>query len=323
LLEPLVIHNHIPKTGGNAMRQLLKANYGPRELIHVSRPPEVQGETLLEPADLVARTTAWRDWYSSLEPEDKKKLRCLSGHEAPFLMQVITDRPLHPFCMLRDPVDFVISAFLFAVWRGDHFGRHGPGVSMVRQVREQGGGLKDVYRELGGGRQSSSERSPAADDFLSGFFNWQTRHILLGTVKPGDIPFEADPDALREYRDMAFETLKTSYVVGTQDRFSQSVRLFAATFGWRSVFVPRANVGGLRGREEELGIDDETRSEIRRYNQVDAALHAHYSQRLADLPPTGRLTDLNGRARRHVARARMTFLGRTSRIRRAPLLRRP
>jgi len=181
--------------------------------------------------------------------------------------------------------------------------------------------LKDVYRELGESRSPCSERlSP--NDFSPAFFNWQTRHILLGTGNPGDIPFAADTDALRECRDMAFETLTKSYVVGTQDRFSQSVNLFAASFGWRSVFVPRANVGALRGRENEFGIDEETRSEIRRYNAVDAALHAHYSRRLADLPPTGKLTDLQGRTRRRVARARMSLLGRSSRVRRASLLRR-
>jgi len=217
--------------------------------------------------------------------------------------------------MLREPVELVISTFLFHVWRAEHLQRMDPPASIIQGIRKRGWGLKDIYREFGGARERVEERHVLGEeDFVSPFFNWQTRHILLETINSAEIPFEAGGEGLRKYRDMVFETLSERYVVGTQDRYSQSVRLFADTFGWRRVFVPRANVGGLRGREEELGIDDETRELIRQYNQVDVELHAHYSERLRDAPLVGRMTDVHGRGRRSLARAGARARRRASRL---------
>lgn len=305
MLEPLVIHSHIPKAGGSALHQLLRMNYLPGQLVRVDGLDVARRMPLDVPDSWDTAVAEWRRWYGSLNDDARAGLRCLTGHQSAFLIEAVNDRPVRPFCMLRDPVESVISAYLFLVWQEEHRGRAGRSPSILKGLRDRRWGLKDVYLELGGADAGTAERDALfGGDFFAWCFNWQTRHILLGSVKPAEIPFEADGEALRAYRERALAILAEVYTVGTQDRFSQSVRLFADTFGWRRVFVPRANVGALRSREAELGIDAETRELIRHYNQADAELHRRYSERLRELPPVGRLTDARGRSRRHLQRAR-------------------
>lgn len=86
---------------------------------------------------------------------------------------------------------------------------------------------------------------------------------------------------------MASTLLEKTYVVGVQNRFSPSLRVFADAFNWRRLFVTRVNVGALRGGPHEAMIDDETCSLIRSYNRLDRELHAHSSRRLEGKPSGG------------------------------------
>jgi hypothetical protein len=209
---------------------------------------------------------------------------------APFLIEAVSDRPVRAFTMLRDPVELVVSNYLFAVWQAESLGRDAPWTPIVEAMREREWTLRDVYLELGD-RQEPLSRLHAM--FLP-FFNIQSRHLLLGKVSPVEMPFCTDGRSVGDYRERAFGVLADTYVAGTQDRFSQSVRLFADSFNWRRAFVPRANVGPLRSRAAE--VDAETRRLIRSYNSIDAELHGHYSQRLAGMPSTGRLRQVHGRS---------------------------
>jgi len=305
-VEPLVVQTHIPQTGGTALRQLVNANYEHDEVVHTERlgvgPAAVLGS--VDPASALVR--AWREYYGSLPAAERSRLRCVCGHQAPFVIDAVTDRPVRAFTMLRDPVDRVISSYFFMLQHADRLPPSNPAVRVLAAMRQRGWGLGDVYRELGGAgdyRSKLRELDEPARAQLLAFFNGQIRHLLLPAVTPDDVPPDADGEVLRDCRDKAFAMLSKRYVVGTQDRFSQSVRLFADSFGWRRVFEPRVNVGRLRGRRE-AEIDQETLSLIRRYNRADAELHAHYSERLRALPPVGRLTDLRARGRRSASRMR-------------------
>lgn len=287
-MQPLLIHTHIPKTGGTTLHQLISANYQPNEVIHTESlevaPASAPVAGSSNPHSRLA--LAWREYYSSLPPEEKRRVRCFSGHQAPLLIDAIRDRPLRAFCMLREPVDRVVSSYLFWIWAADRLPPADPSVQILAAMRKRGWGLGDLYRELGGSSahlaklEELDERAVAA--LLLTFFNGQTRHLRLADA--GEMPLDTDNTALRGYRDRAVATLSETYVVGTQDRFSQSLRLFADSFGWRTLFEPRANEGRLRGGRREAEISDETLSLIRSYNQVDVELHAVYSDRLAELP---------------------------------------
>ncbi|MBA2256225.1 MAG: sulfotransferase family 2 domain-containing protein [Thermoleophilaceae bacterium] len=300
-MDPLVILHHIPKTGGVAMSQVARANYRPDEFLSLEREvADIQAAT----ADIGDYLRKTREFYGSLPPERKARLRCVAGYGASVVIPSVTDRPVRAFCMLRDPVEYVVSFYLFQVWRRETLGARSP---YIEAMRERDWQLKDVYRELGGADQPSSY----LHKLFGLLFNGQTRHLLFGELDSSLIPFRAD-EGLDEYRDRAFALLEETYVVGAQDRFSESIRLFADSFGWRRVFVPRANAGRLRGGRREADIDEETRALIRSYNGIDAELHAHYSQRLEGQPGVGRLTDLRGRVWRGARRGR-SRLGRARR----------
>lgn len=300
--QPLIVHNHIPKTGGTGIRGLLALNYGAPSVLHVDRAgvggPEATDE---------AQVAEWRRHFGSLPPEYRRRLRCITGHTAPLVMRSILDRPVRAFCMLRDPVELVTSLYLFML-DVEKRGGTGPAVALLKAMRERGWKLKDLYRELGDAPERVAEQPQLGiGPLFAPFFNLQMRQILLGVGSTADIPLTTQEELLRPHRAAAFESLSETYVVGTQDRFSQSIRLFAESFGWSRVFVPRANVGPPRAGD---AIDQETRELIRVHNAVDAELHAHHSQRLAELPPVARATELRTKARMRASRLRARALRR-------------
>lgn len=276
-------------------------------MVHLESLPV--GATVLSesPDPWASLARSWREYYDSLPPGERSRLRCFCGHQAPFLIDAIDDRPVQAFCMLRDPVERVLSSYRFMLAGAARSPRSSLEGRVLGAVRERGWGIRELYLELGGAADYRSKLEGVdqrvVDALVMTFFDGQMRFILLATHGPSEIPLASGGEGLSAYRDSAYETLSERYVVGTQDRFSQSVRLFAESFGWRRVFEPRVNVG-RRGGSREARIDDETLGLIRAYNQVDGELHRHYSQRLSVLPTIGRVTALRARGRRSAKRAR-------------------
>jgi hypothetical protein len=289
-MEPLLIQHHIPKTAGTSIRQVTRANYKPSEVVGIdwwtkpfSRLVSVEASRVRQPDGTVdwesltvGRTTmvdAARDYYRSLP--HRQRVRCFMGHLAGFLLPVVNDRPVRAACMLRDPVDRVVSLIRWAEWstaqRGDDRGETSV---VVQAMRSRGWTLKDVYHELGGSGALPTELSLP----FGRLFNGQARHLLASASDSNDMPFTAGGEDLEAYRGRVLELLQERYVVGAQDRFLQSLRLFADSFGWRHVFVPKARRGPRPEHTER--IDDETRALIRAHNTLDSELHAHFSDRL-------------------------------------------
>ncbi len=279
-MEPLLLHHHLAKNAGTSLRQVLQANF--------------HGGELFENYSLSVWTEPgkwWREWYESLPPAQRARLRCVGAHSAQLLLPVVADRPVQAFCVLRDPVERVTSLYDFSLRQmrrlresgqeARALGKQARTGRLAAAILNHGWNLKDIYRELGGG-----DASPELIEFQI-FFNGQTREILAPFVNFTELPLSAGLDGLEPYRRRAFQTLRDSYVVGTQDRLSQSVHMFADRFGWRKAFVPRVNV---RSPGPEPELDAETRELIRAHNSIDAELHAHYSEQLAGLPPVSRLS---------------------------------
>lgn len=298
----MLVLDHIPKTAGTALRQVARANAPPGDVVDLDAEVWLARHRIDQTGH---GPTAWRDgqaffrsFYDSLPGERRSAPVCFLGHSAPMFIAAVTDRPVRAFCLLRDPVDRMVSLYrhlkLRETWTQKRTWTGFPG--FLEAMRREGWTLKDAYRELG---SPSGASVPGRDEF-SALFNGQTRHLLGGTDFPGTMPFEPGAEDLADYKERVSRLLSERYVVGTQDRFSQSVRLFADTFGWRRSFLPRARVNPTPLGWEE--IDPETRELIRVHNRLDAELHARYSERLRDLPSTSRLSDANWRVRRRVAR---------------------
>lgn len=289
-MEPLLIQHHIPKTAGTSVRQVARANYKPSEVVGIDWWTKPFNRLVDVEAGRVRRadgTVDWerltvgpatmvegaREYYRSLP--HRERIRCFMGHLAGFLLPVVDDRPVRAVCMLRDPVDRVISLVRFAEWSTAQRGEGMGDTSIVIQaMRSRGWTLKDVYRELGGSGALPTELSLP----FGRLFNGQARHLLASSPDANEIPFRAGGEDLDAYGRETLELLQDRYVVGTQDRFSQSLRLFADSFGWSHVFLPRARPGPGPGQVEE--IDEETKALIRAHNTLDSELHTHFSERL-------------------------------------------
>lgn len=291
-MGPLLLQHHISKTAGTSLRRVTGANFRSGELRDIERfigvrriPPDWNWDNALD---------MYRDAYESLAPDQRAHIRCFVGHTAPFVLAVVDDRPVRAFTMLRDPVERVLSLWRHAQWLVDR-GAETAWRPLVDAMRERGYDLKRAYHELGD--------TPGAPGVVNGpfqaLFNEQSRQILLGVLDPRQIPFASDAETLEPYRRRVLELLDRSYVVGAQERFSESVRLFADAFGWRRAFVPRLNA-----RPGATPLDEETKSLIRAYNRLDSELHAHYLERLESLPPVSLPAHLRGtgyeRTRRRV-----------------------
>lgn len=310
---PLLIHHHLAKTGGTSLWRVMEANYGAGELMNLDaqpgtaagRQPSRRGraERSAAPAKLEWQVkgdpgTWFRDYWESLTPAQRDRIRCIGSHTAQHLIPVVDDRPVRAVCMLRDPVGRIISLYLFMQWRVDRLGVGGPARRTIEEMRKREWTLKDVYRELGGPGSPPN----GLDELFWPFFNGQAREVLAPEVDRLALPFDPAARELGDYRDRARRALSETYLVGTQDRFSQSVRMFADAFGWRRSFVPEMRVNPQTSRRDEF--DEETRSLIRAHNQIDADLHGRYSERLATMPGTRRLPETAWRIRERARRGR-------------------
>lgn len=303
-----MIFHHLPKTAGSSLGQVVRANLRPGEFF-VDNSLQFASAGLPDEESFSVREASlgwWRDWYESLTGEERARIRCVASHTAQFLVPSVHDRPVRPFALLRDPVERVMSLYHFALARAEADRRRGVperlgGRQLVTGImRENGWTVADVYRELGRRDAPSGYRL-----IFSFFFNGQARELLYPYLDAAELPLTPEAGDLEDYRARAFDVLST-YVVGTQERFSQSVRLFADSFGWRRAFIAKKNVAFHRPE-----IDEETRSLIRAYNSLDTELHAHYSAKLEGRPETGRLKDVHGkvslRVRRGARKARRTL----------------
>lgn len=308
-MQPLLIHHHLPKAAGSSVGRVLRANLRPSEF-YTDYSRQVLGEEYPREEGLEEQPLRdsllqyWRDWYRSLTKVQRANIRCVGSHTAQCLIPAVDDRPVHPFTVLRDPVGRVVSAYRYALAMWELSRRRGVTEPLggrqllARTLIERGWTLADIYREVG-----SDHGTPLVRQIFSQFFNGQAKEILYPYLDASELPITTDAAELEQYRRRTIDVL-SSYVVGTQDRLSQSIRLFADSFGWRKVFVPRVNAGS--GRDAYEQVDDETRSLIRAYNSVDADLHARYSASLEGRPETGRIRNVHGKAYVRVRRMRRT-----------------
>jgi hypothetical protein len=238
--ERLVVFQHIRKTAGTSLRQVIHSNFTNAGASHrILGAPDANDPALT------------REWCSrliaSLDQDERDSLVCVVSHFANHLMYQL-GRPAVALTFLRDPVDRVMSDYGFT--RGQ------------RPFQ-----LEDLYSPDGaeppGGRLH--------------WFNGQSRSLLepfLGTELP-ELGWSHGPPADADvWRERLFSLLEDHYLVGTQDRFDESVRYFAAELGWDRVFAPRAKAS----KREAPVLSDSLRSSIVEYNWLDQELYDRYSR---------------------------------------------
>ena len=188
-----------------------------------------------------------REWFVELKAElgDRfSSLRAVAGHSANYLLPLLRERPAAAFTVVREPVDRVLSRYYF--------------------LTRPGWTLEELYE----GRRKH-ERS---------FFNGQARSLLDPLGDTSGIPLLADDPHAREWRERLEHALAAYVVVGTQDRFEESVKALAAIPGLRRRRVYRVRVN--RERPAASTIDARTAELIRRHNWLDEELYRLANERL-------------------------------------------
>jgi hypothetical protein len=236
--RPLVVFHHIKKTAGTALRLAMFENYADAEHRVASMP----------------RRGGRHAWWAELYESTQGRLLAVAGHEAAFLLAVVGDRPVSAGTILRDPVDRVLSRY--------HFLAHHKQSANMRM----GWSLEKLYVDLDGGASAASTR---AQEFCNG----QSRSLLEPHYDVAELPLLAEHPDGDLWRTRLFEDVLPRYLLGAQERFAESVDLFADRFGWASRRVERVRVNQARPRREELS--GKLHRLIQRYNWLDQELHGH------------------------------------------------
>ena len=262
-MERLAIFDHIPKTAGASVRLVVKANYAPPELL------ETYGAAF-EPE--------WhRMWWLSFSHRERERTRCVAGHTAAHLIPLL-DRPFKAFCVLRDPVDRVVSLYHYLLQRNEVMTRRAPGrgePTPGELIYRNEWTLADIFERYSGKSTESG---------LWAFFNGQVRHLAGPHRITGPLEFAPGVSPQGEdYRDLVLDTLSRHYVVGVHDRVHASVERFAEVFEWDQVFTAVENVTERRPAVEEL--DQDLRALILEHNRLDADLYQHFASSFDEEEP--------------------------------------
>jgi hypothetical protein len=232
----LFVFVHIPKTAGSTFKRMLSRQFPASGMPKIG--PDYQASL---------------DQIRSLSEAQKDRVRCLSGHLPFGVHRYFPNRKMHYVSFVRDPVDRTLSEYFFLRKRPQLMPLIGldadttlsPEAFLEHQVKL---GLMDFQTRV-----------------LSGYGN------LAESVLP---PYEAmaidDADAvIRDIED-------SFALIGTLERFDESLLLMKRMFGWRSVCYISRNVA--RPNQKRSDLKQALADEIRRLNPMDCKLHAHFSQ---------------------------------------------
>jgi len=251
-MDKLLIFHHIPKTAGTSLRNIIENNYLPHEIV------TTYGAN--------RKSVDWyKKFYNSLTIEEKASIRCIAAHTVHFIIPVLIEQqhPFQVFCLLRDPVDRIVSLYHFC--KKIPYTKSGGGAQKGQKIRELNWKIEDIYLNLGEGNENSSELHSIFKDF----FNGQTRILLSPHVNTETLEYTRISQNF--YEKQVKDILQKHYVVGVQEKFSESINLFAQKFGWKNLPNRRDNIGHYENKLSKDVIEL-----IRSYNAIDTKLHTDY-----------------------------------------------
>ncbi|HEX2032412.1 MAG TPA: hypothetical protein VHL78_13625 [Actinomycetota bacterium] len=248
-----LIFQHIPKTAGSTLRQVVARQY-PAPQVFVQEPQQQPATSpylryLRGEQDLPAMNRPgfdpngrFRRELAALPGDRLEAIHAVIGHLW-FGLHEALPRPATYMTVLRDPLERVLSLFHY------HVGFNGLT------------GTLDDYLEAG--------RDFEID-------NGQTRY-LCGRLPDADVRFvPCTPDML----DRAKRHLVRAFsVVGTVERFDESLLLMTRVFGWRIPWYEPVNVN--RERPPSRAVPPSIREHILERNRFDQELY-RFADRLLD-----------------------------------------
>lgn len=223
---------HIHKTAGSSLREYIQSKF---------------------PIPKISRLRWELPFLVNAPRETLAQWRVFCGHYG-YYLEGILGRPVVHVTMLRDPVERTISAFYDQKWREDLW--------LHDHIKDMT--LEDYVFDQIGTRE---------------VMNFQTRTMAFDSVEEhlkGYAELWRDPERTREVLgsaemlELAKRRIAACACVGFQDRFQDSMRLLAYTFGWaRPESEPRKNI---RRTQREV-LSDRALERIREITALDQALY--------------------------------------------------
>ncbi len=238
--DDLVVFTHIPKTAGMTFKKLLDRRFPAAQRPKIG--PDYQASV---------------DRIKSLSEEAKAQIRCLSGHLPFGIHKFFPQRRMQYVGFVRDPVGRAVSEYLF----------------IAKQPQ-----LMPLI-----GLKAGTNLSPQA--YLEyqasiGMMDFQTR-MLCGYDNMIESMLPPYPEMKIEDADTLINRIVESYaMIGTVERFDESLLLINEKFNWRSACYVSRNVAAPSKKKAELkqAIADE----VRRLNPLDCQLYATIKKRIDD-----------------------------------------
>ncbi|MEK7989480.1 MAG: hypothetical protein VSS52_000605 [Thiotrichaceae bacterium] len=243
----IIIFHHIVKTAGTSLRFILKQNYQLWETYGANR------DSL--------------DWYSAFYQTLPKQDVCIASHSAHFLIPILIEHqhPFQAFCLLRNPLQRVVSLYQFVLSIADI--DSGRGGQTGRMIRELGWRLPDIYTQLGTGNPRQSE----LHELFKHFFNGQIYTLLAPHTDVEQLAFNAT-ELSNSQQQILDNILMRYYTVGVQEHYEASIQLLAQKFNWHTLPIVTENASTA----PPLILPIEIQKLILKHNQLDAALHQKY-----------------------------------------------
>ena len=267
----VLLHLHLPKTGGQTLQQLIYTNhavreptqadsrflhngiyYYPRGIEEDAYPPDMWTADPVQPP------------AATVEIIRHPNVRVVSGHFS-FGLHRYLDRPARYITVLREPINRVVSLYYFTR-RRNHYRR----VVARTDIRST---LHQLVKEISEGTLEQFVITLNYKHVDNG-----QRRRLSGVEPPFGQCTQIMLEAAKRHLQEMFDA------VGTLERFDQTVRVFAHQLGWNSSGLVtstkiRKNVNLSRPKLEEL--PERILRLIRSYNEFDIELY-RYANSLLD-----------------------------------------
>lgn len=186
--------------------------------------------------------------FQRMNKKERRTYKVIKGHFPYGFHEFLRGRPYIYMTLFRDPVDRVISHYHYVRRSEEHY--------IHQKVGEDLPGLK-TYIESG----------------------------LVSEARNGQAYMMVGPKVMKKgenVAEIAKEILQKEFsIVGTAERFDESLLVMRAVLGWKIPFYISLNV--TKNKPKRSQIDQETLALIEKHNQIDFELYELADQMLDDL----------------------------------------
>lgn len=245
--QDLLIFNHIPKTAGTSLKQIITEQYG-SENCFLCYGGVFGNQTIADRVEELNKQLVYED----NQGKKNKTIKAVIGHVGYGLHDLLPDRQFTHITFLRNPVERVISYYY----------------DLNRQGR--------VGTPTG--NQSRYIIECIETKFLIEADNWQTRylsgrgwqHIIL-KGKGERIGFG---QCTTELLEQAKKELKENYLFGIQDRFIESINFFTKKLDWQPA-SQNIKLNSAQKNQNKKHISAEAIECIKKLNWLDMELYEY------------------------------------------------